>query len=173
MTGKPDGVGQPSLNQWKPKIQKLLAERFQLTFHKDKRELSVYALTVGKSGPKLTKSQGDPNGLPGLFFRGLGIRTSQIAAMPDFAGIMQSAVLDKPVVDQTGIAGRYDFMLNWTPDESQFGGLGARVPPPADNAAAPPDLYTAIQEQLGLKLAVAKVPEDVFVIDHVEKPSAN
>lgn len=173
ITAKPDGVGQPSLNQWKTMFQKLLVERFQLTFHKDKRELSVYALTVGKSGPKLTKSQGDPNGLPGLFFRGLGVLPAQNATMGDFAGVMQSAVLDKPVVDQTGITGRYDFMLNWTPDESQFGGLGARVPPPADNAAAPPDLYTAIQEQLGLKLAAAKAPVDVLVIDHVEKPSGN
>jgi uncharacterized protein (TIGR03435 family) len=173
VTGLPDGVGQPSLKQWKVMFQKMLADRFQLTFHHDNKELSVYALTVGKTGPKLTKSQGDPNGLPGLFFRGLGVLPAQNATMADFAGVMQSAVLDKPVVDQTGIAGRYDFMLNWTPDESQFGGLGARVPPPADNVAAPPDLYTAIQEQLGLKLQATKAPVDVLVIDRVSKPSAN
>jgi uncharacterized protein (TIGR03435 family) len=67
------------------------------------------------------------------------------ATLADFAGLMQSAVLDRPVVDQTGLTGRYDFTLTWTPDEFQFGGLGANVPPPADNAEAPPDLFTAIQ----------------------------
>jgi uncharacterized protein (TIGR03435 family) len=173
VVGKPDGVGQPNLKQWKTMFQKLLVERFHLTFHNDKKELSVYALTVGKNGPKMAKSQADPNGVPGLFFRGLGVLPAQNATMADFAGVMQSAVLDKPVVDQTGIAGRYDFTLTWTPDESQFGGLGARVPPPADNVAAPPDLYTAIQEQLGLKLVSTKAPVDVLVIDHVEKPSSN
>jgi bla regulator protein blaR1 len=79
-------------------------------------------------------------------------------------------VLDRPVVDQTGLAGRYDFTLNWTPDETQFGGLGVKVPPPTDSATAPPELFTAIQEQLGLKLDAAKAPVEVFVIDRVEKP---
>jgi uncharacterized protein (TIGR03435 family) len=86
---------------------------------------------------------------------------------------MQGAVLDRPVVDQTGLQGRFDFTLNWTPDETQFGGLGVRVPPPADNASAPPGLFTAIQEQLGLKLDPAKAPVEVFVIDRAEKPSEN
>jgi uncharacterized protein (TIGR03435 family) len=173
LTALPDGVGQPSLNQWKIMFQKMLADRFKLSFHHDNKELSVYAITVGKNGPKLTKSDGDPNGLPGLFFRGLGVLPAQNATIADFAGVMQSAVLDKPVVDQTGITGRYDFMLTWTPDESQFGGMGVRVSPPADNATAPPDLYTAIQEQLGLKITATKAPVDVLVIDHVEKPSPN
>ena len=95
------------------------------------------------------------------------------ATMAEFAGVMQSAVLDRPVVDQTGLPGRYDFLLRWTPDEFQFGGLGIRVPPPADNADAPPDLYTAIQQQLGLKLESTKAPAEVLVIEHVEKPSEN
>ena len=67
---KPDGEGAPSGKQWKTMIQKMVAERFKLTFHPDKKELSVYVLSVAKGGPKLTKSEGDPNGLPGLFFRG-------------------------------------------------------------------------------------------------------
>ena len=71
-------------------------------------------------------------------------------------------------------AGSYDFTLNWTPDESQFAGMGVKVPPPAaDNAAAPPDLFTAIEEQMGLKLVATKAMVDILVIDHVEKPSAN
>jgi uncharacterized protein (TIGR03435 family) len=171
---KPDGEGAPSGKQWKSMIQKMVAERYKLTFHPEKKELSVYVLSVAKGGPKLTKSEGDPNGLPGLFFRGkpgdLGVRN---ATMADFTGLMQSAVLDKPVVNQTGLTGKYDFTLLWTPDDSQFAGMGAKIPPPTDTANAPPNLYTAIQEQIGLKLEATKAPADVMVIDHVEKPSEN
>jgi uncharacterized protein (TIGR03435 family) len=171
--GKPDGEGAPSGKQWKIMIQKLLADRFQFKFHKDKKELSVYVLSVSKTGEKMTKNDSAPNGLPGLFFQGLGKLNVRNALMSDFTGLMQSAVLDRPVVDQTGLAGRYDFSLNWTPDDSQFGGMGAKVPPPTDSADALPNLYTAIQEQLGLKLEATRAPADVMVIDHVEKPSAN
>jgi uncharacterized protein (TIGR03435 family) len=174
LTAKPDGEGQPSQEQWKKMFEKLLADRFKLTFHRDKKELSVYAIVVAKGGSKLTKSEGDPNGLPGLFFRGLGNLPARNANMADFAGVLQSAVLDRPVVDQTGILGRYDFTLLWTPDEFQFGGLGARPPaPPADNVAAPPDLFTAFQQQLGLKLESTKASAEVLVVDRVEKPSEN
>ena len=172
LNAKPDGEGQPNQNQWKVMVQKLLADRFKLTFHHDKKELSVYAIVVGKNGPKLTRSEGDPNGLPGLFFRGLGNLPARNATMADFAGVMQAAVLDRPVVDQTGLSGRFDFELKWTPDEFQFGGI-AKVPPPADNAAAPPDIYTAMREQLGLTLQSTKAPVDVLVIDRAEKPSDN
>jgi len=173
ITAQPDQPGRPNDKQWKAMLQKLLADRFQLTFHRDKKELSVYALEVAKSGSKLTKSQGDPNGLPGMFFRGLGNLPAANATMQDFAGLLQSAVLDRPVVDQTGLTGRFDFTLNWTPDESQFVGMGIKVPPPTDKPDAPPGLFTAVQEQLGLKLEATKAPVDVIVIDKVEKPSAN
>jgi uncharacterized protein (TIGR03435 family) len=171
--GKPDGVGAPSGKQWKMMIQKLLADRFALKFHKDKKELSVYVLSVSKTGEKMSKNDSAPNGLPGLFFQGLGKLNVRNALMTDFTGLMQSVVLDRPVVDQTGLTGRYDFTLNWTPDDSQFGGMGAKVPPPTDSSDALPNLYTAIQEQLGLKLEATRAPADVMVIDHVEKPSAN
>jgi len=173
ISGQPDLPGAPSLNQWKGMMQKLLTDRFKLVFHREKKELTVYALTVAKTGHKLTKNDSDPNGLPALFFRGLGMLPVRNATMGEFAGTMQGAVLDRPVVDQTGLQGRFDFTLNWTPDETQFGGLGVRVPPPADNASAPPGLFTAIQEQLGLKLDSARAPVEVFVIDRAEKPSEN
>ena len=173
VTAKPAGEGQPSQKQWKIMFQKLLADRCQLTFHTEKKEIPAYAIVVGKSGSKLTKSAGDPNGLPGLFFRGLGQLPATNATMADFAGVMQAAVLDRPVVDQTGLTGRFDFNLKWTPDETQFGGMGIRVPPPSDDAAAPPDLYTAMQDQLGLKLIATKAAVDVIVIDRVAKPSEN
>ncbi len=93
--------------------------------------------------------------------------------MTDFTGLMQSAVLDRPVVDQTGLAGKWNFLLKWTADESQFGGMGVKLPPPTDAADAPPPLFTAIQEQFGLKLEAGKAQVPVLVIDKVEKPSAN
>jgi uncharacterized protein (TIGR03435 family) len=168
----PDVEGQPNHDQIRGMMQKLLADRFQLKFHRDKKELAVYAIVVAKGGPKLTKSESDSQ-LPGLFFRGLGNLPARNATMGEFAGLLQSAVLDKPVVDQTGLAGRFDFTLKWTPDEFQFGGLGIKPPAPADNPDAPPDLFTAMQQQLGLKLESTKAPAEVFVIDHVEKPSEN
>jgi len=173
LDGKPDGEGQPSVEQWKAMMQKLLADRFQLKFHRDKKELPVFALVVAKTGPKITKSDGDPNGAPSLLFRGLGMLPVRNATMADFAGVMQSAVLDRPVVDQTGLAGRYDFVLTWTPDETQFVSLGGAPPPPTNKPDAPPDLFTAIQQQAGLKFESTKAPVDVMVIDRVEKPSEN
>ncbi len=170
---KPEAEGQPNDKQLKTMLQKLLAERFKLAFHRDKKELSVYALTVGKGGPKLTKSAADPNSLPGLGFRGMGDLISRNASMADFAGLLQGAVLDRPVLDQTGLAGRFDFGMKWTPDQFQFVGMGAKVPPPSAAADAPPDLFRAIQEQLGLKLEPTKAQAEVLIIDHVEKPSAN
>ena len=180
VTGKPEGEGQANLDQYRVMMQKLLADRFKLTFHRDKKELSVYTITIGKNGPKLTKSEGNPNGPPSLLFRGLGMLPAQNASMAEFAGVMQAAVLDKPVLDQTGLAGKFDFTLTWTPDEFQFAGLGVKVPPPGDpsvtigpRGTASPDLFTAFQEQLGLKLESTKAPAEVFVIDRVEKPSEN
>jgi uncharacterized protein (TIGR03435 family) len=172
VTAQPDGEGQPNEKQWRSMLQKLLADRFKLSFHREKRELPVYALVVDKNGSKLTKNDSDPNGLPGLFFRGLGVLPARNATMVDFAGLLQTAVLDRPVVDQTGLAGRFDFTLTWTPDETQFGALGIKVPPPPDGATAP-GLFTAVQEQLGLKLDSTKAPVDVLVVDRVEKPTEN
>jgi uncharacterized protein (TIGR03435 family) len=86
---------------------------------------------------------------------------------------MGFAVLDRPVVDKTGFAGEFDFTLRWTPDETQFAGMGIHVPPLMDNPNAPPELFTAIQEQLGLRLEAQKIPSEVLVIDHVERPSEN
>lgn len=173
ITAQPDGTGQPNDRQWKTMMQKLLRDRFQLAFHRDKKDLSVYAITVTRTGHKLTKSQGDPNGLPSLLFRGLGNLPAMNASITDFAGVMQAAVMDRPVVDQTGLTGKWDFQLQWTPDEFQFAGLGVRPPAPTNNPAAPPDLYTAFKEQLGLELKGATAPADVLVVDKVAKPSDN
>jgi uncharacterized protein (TIGR03435 family) len=124
----------------------------------------------------MTKSTTGPTDPQGFQFRGLGDLIVRNMTMKDFASWMQSGVMDRPVVDQTGLTDRYDFTLKWTPDDSQFAqfrGAGVSVPPPTDDPKAPPSLYTAITEQIGLKMGPAKAPDDVIVIDHVEKPSAN
>ena len=93
------------------------------------------------------------------------------ATMEQVAGVMQ-AHLDRPVVDQTGLKGRFDFQLQWTPDETtQFAPPGGPGEPPG--AETQPDLFTAIQQQLGVKLESTRAETDVLVIDKVEKPSEN
>ena len=172
----PDAQGRPNQKQMQIMVQKLLADRFQMKFHHDKKELSVYTISLGSGGPKLTKSTVDPNSPGGFIFRGLGDLVVRNMTMAEFATWMQSGVMDKPVVDQTGLTDKYDFTLKWTPDESQFAqfrGTGVTVPQPKDDPNAPPSLYTAVQEQLGLKMGPGKAPDDVIVIDHVEQPSAN
>jgi uncharacterized protein (TIGR03435 family) len=171
--GVPDVEGQPNSKQLKLLFQSVLTDRFKLTFHHDQKELSVYALEVGKSGPKLTETIHNPNDPKNFLFRKLGALMVTNSTMRDFCDGMQSAVMDKPVVDHTGLTARYDFTLNWTPDESQFEGMGMKVPSATDDPNAPPVLSTAMQEQLGLKFEATKAAADVFVIDHVEKPSAN
>jgi uncharacterized protein (TIGR03435 family) len=174
--GVPDAPGRPNIKQMGIMVQKLLAGRCQLKFHHETRELSVYAIVVAPSGPKLTKTTATDPGQQGFFFRGLGDLTVRNMNMTEFASWMQSGVMDKPVVDQTGLKDKYDFDLKWTPDDSQFQQFRGAVPmntPPNTDPNAPPSLYTAVQETLGLKFESTKAPDDVFVIDHVEKPSAN
>jgi len=175
ITAKPDVGGMPNGPQLKMMVQKLLKERFQLSFHNEKKELSAYAITVTKTGAKLTKSE-SPLNLPGF---GGGPRAFMVrnATIEEFAHVLQGNILEQPVVDQTGLgATRYDFQLKWTPDATQ-GGIGGPPPnaPPAaaDPADAPPDIFLAFQQQLGLKLENTKAQVDVMVIDRLEKPSEN
>ena len=175
ITAKPDTEGIPNPTQLKLMVQKLLKERFQLTFHNEKKELSVYAITVTKTGPKLTKNESGGN-LPG-YGGGRGTFIVRNSSIAEFGHILQANILEQPVVDQTGLgATRYDFTLKWTPDpsQSQIGGPAPpNAPPPADNADTPPDIFTAFQQQLGLKLENTKAPVDVMVVDRLEKPSDN
>jgi uncharacterized protein (TIGR03435 family) len=175
ITAKPDTEGIPNPTQLKLMVQKLLKERFQLTFHNEKKELSVYAISVTKTGPKLTKNESGGN-LPG-YGGGRGTFIVRNSSIAEFGHILQANILEQPVVDQTGLgATRYDFTLKWTPDpsQSQIGGPAPpNAPPPADNADVPPDIFTAFQQQLGLKLENTKAPVDVMVVDRLEKPSDN
>jgi len=140
------------------------------------REMPIYALTVAKNGPKLKETtltpDSFPEGPPPLIFV-LAPHSAHLpakyATMTDFAWVLQRAALDHPVLDRTGLTGRYDFELDWTPDETQFtGALGAA---PAD--AEKPGLFDAVQQQLGLKLEATRGTVQVLVIDRVERPSEN
>jgi uncharacterized protein (TIGR03435 family) len=175
LTGQPESQGMPNEGQLRALVRSFLADRFQLTLHRETRELPVYSLIVLPGGPKpaLARNDSNPSGLPSLLFRGLGVLPAINASLADLAGVLQTAVLDRPVVDRTGLPGRYDFTLTWTPDESQFAGLGVRVPPPSGDANAPPGLFTAVQEQLGIRLDSTRAPVEVVVIDRAERPSGN
>jgi uncharacterized protein (TIGR03435 family) len=177
MTGKPDAPGAPNVDQMKMMIQKLLADRFQLKFHYEKRELPVYAITIAKTQAKITRSQFDPKDLPGWSFgrNASGtIMSFRNSPLSQFAAVLQNST-DRPVVDQSGLSERYDFTLTFTPDAAQAArmGLGGPPAPAGDNPDAAPDLFTAFQQQLGLKLEATKAPVDVMVIDKVERPSEN
>lgn len=176
ISGVPDVEGQPSMAQMNMLMENLLTDRFQLKFHYEKRELPVYALTVAKSGPKMTVSTASADAGTGFGFRRLGDLRVRNMTMPEFAKWMQGGVMDKPVVDQTGLKDRYDFALLWTPDDSQFAQFRSTGPlpqPSADDTNAPPSLYTALQEQIGLKMEPTKAMDEVMVIDSVQKPSEN
>ncbi len=170
-------------------LQALLADRFKLTVQHETKELSMYALVVAKSGPKLQEAKPDdtyPNGVkgpdgvgrPGMMRMGRGEVTGQGLPMTALAKLLTTQ-LGRTVVDKTGLTGKYDFKLQWTPDESEgamfkgpgTGPQGTASPPASDTSG--PSIFTAIQEQLGLKLESQKGPVEVLVIDRVEKPSEN
>jgi uncharacterized protein (TIGR03435 family) len=169
ITGRPQAAGVPSLPQFRTLLRNLIEERFQLKTHREKRNLPAYALVVAGT-PKLTKNETNPNGPPGAGFRAPGAMAVTNATMGDFATVMQGNVLDRPVIDRTGLQGRFDFTLNWTPDESQFRSMGIQVPPPAADAKLP-GLFTAIQEQIGLRFESVTAPVEVIIIDGAEKPT--
>ncbi len=162
--GVPDVQGQPNWPQTQLLIQKILAERFHLQLHHEQRDLPVFALTVSKSGSRMTPDTSDPNGWldqQNGESNGRHVENLKNASMADLATILQFHV-DRPIVNQTGLKGRYDLKLQWTLDD-------------AKEAApdAPPGLFTALQDQVGLKLERVKAPADVLVVTAVERPEAD
>lgn len=150
-------------DQFLERLRTLLADRFQLKFHRETKELPVYALAVAKGGPKIRETTGDKSGLQ--------LRRNQLDAkgMP-IANLTRilSQRLGRPVMDETGLAGTYDFTLEWAPD---------RGPDSPDSTVAPdpdgPSIFKAVEEQLGLKLESRRGPVEIFVIEHAERPSEN
>jgi len=167
--GVPDIDGHPNVSQTRLMFQKLLVSRFSLAFHYESRELSVYAIQVAKNGPKLAPTTSKPGDSTHFTFICPPVLTVRNYSISE--GI-QEVFLDKPVVDQTGLNGRYDFDLKWALDDAQTY-CPSDPTSSRNNPNAPPDLYTAAQEQLGLKLVSTRAPAKVFVIDHIENPSGN
>lgn len=172
---KPDVEGSPNPAQLKVMIKKLLADRFALKMHEEKREMSAFVLTVAKGGPKFKETE-MAGPLPGLGFRpGKGGLTFVMrnATMNDFAGIMQVLVLDRPVVDETGLTGHYDMTFTFTPDGSMFNGHAPPLPPGDATTEQAPGIVEGMEKDAGLKLEAKKTPVTVWVIDHVAKPTGN
>jgi uncharacterized protein (TIGR03435 family) len=149
-------------------LQGLIAERFHLAFHNESRELPVYALATGKAGHKLKEvefGRGSSNISPGK----LEAHSIGMANLTD----MLSRMVERPVIDATGLKGFFDFNLEWTPDDAGAASRPAESGTPVDSAVGP-NLIVALQQQLGLKLEPRKAPLDVMVIDRVEKiPTEN
>jgi uncharacterized protein (TIGR03435 family) len=166
----PETDSRPTSDQMKKLVQNLLSNRFRLAMHTEQRLLPVYLLTRLPEAPRLVKSSADPEGVPVVGFDPGGELRVGNATMNDFARFLQRFVLDRPAVDQTQISGRYDLDLRWDPGNQSF------VPQSGESRAGSddrPSLFTAIREQLGLKLEATKANTDVYVIDHVEMPSNN
>lgn len=162
-------------------LQALLADRFRLKVHRETRQLPVYELTVGNNGPKLKEASDSncdappseaPSGAPprsgycGGSLVSYGRLTSRKVPVQRLAGTL-SEIMDRPVLDMTGLKVVFDIDLQWAPDETQFGGRRAT----GDNSDAP-SIYAALQE-LGLKLDARRGPVDVLVIEQADRPSAN
>jgi uncharacterized protein (TIGR03435 family) len=153
-------------------LQALLAERFKLITHRELRERPVYVLVLAKSGPRLHESiinlHPSVAGMGGTITRGKpGQLTVEWEDMDYFARYL-SGVVDRHVVNQTGLNGHYDFSLDWKPDAGSGGASSIIV----DDSAGP-SIFTALREQLGLELKAAKGGIETLVVDHVERPSAN
>jgi uncharacterized protein (TIGR03435 family) len=169
---KADTQGELNPSQTKLMMQKLFAERFGLQFHEEKRKMAAFVLSVSKDGPKMTKIT-DASLAPGQTMYPSGVIIGKSLTMAALADTLQNYVFSKPVVDKTGLDGRWDFTLKWTPDDTQFPDAPESMRHPADDAIAWPPLFTAIQEQLGLKVEAQKTDVKVLVVDHVDHPSPN
>jgi uncharacterized protein (TIGR03435 family) len=161
-------------------LQALVLGRLKLTIHRETRELPIYSLVIGKSGSKLQETKPSAPGVP-VPRGGVSVRTSRTGSGPitltvlhctntELAGVFVPHV-GRTIIDKTGLTSVYDFTLQFLPDD-------AAVAPAAGSALSAPDptvpsIFTAIQEQLGLKLESGKGPVEVVVIDHVERPSGN
>jgi|SRR5215469_3676057 len=174
-------------------LQSLLEERLKLKVHQETRELPVYSLIVGRNGPKLPEAGGEcvapaiPNArpeflpergkVPSLPCDGISVRRNHIyglnISVPILARDGLSITLQRPVLDKTGLNGRYFVELEWTPDEPPQPQTGAGNQVQTTRDPAGPDIFTAIQEQLGLKLEAIKAPVEVLVVDRIERPDEN
>jgi uncharacterized protein (TIGR03435 family) len=168
-------LGKMTFEQRRTMFQSILADRFKLVVHHETRELPIYVLSVAKGGPKLKPSA--PDDPAGQAPRRTGVMltkgkvTANDAKLSTLVTVL-SRTIGRTVIDQTGLTGNYDFTLEYAPEEGGPPPPGGGVLPasPSDSA---PSIFTAIKEQLGLKLDSTKGTVDVIVIDHIEKPGEN
>jgi uncharacterized protein (TIGR03435 family) len=169
---KADGVeGRLTRDQENPMLRSLMAERFQLKVHRETKEMPVYALMVEKSGLKLVVHTGAEQQFRNPY-GSLTVKKGGMAALATWL----SRGLGRMVIDKTDLSGEYDYSLEWTPAPGEGGAESIGLPPETPTAHAEtngPSLFTALQEQLGLRLVSQRGPVEVIVIDSVEKPSAN
>jgi uncharacterized protein (TIGR03435 family) len=162
-------------------VRSLLADRFKLRAHRLTKRLSVYEIVIAKGGPKLRQANRVDFARAGRVYnsRSTGMssgngRINALGAPISLLALVLSKQLGRPVIDKTGLTGRYDFSLTWTPwlrgSSPTNSSWNAGVTAPASSG---PSIFTAIQQQLGLKLKPAKGPVEVLVVDHVEPPSPN
>ena len=154
-----------SLDQMKAMLRSLLADRFKLAVHRETKELAVYTLLVGKNGSKMQEAKDREKTYISITGKGHLVCTRM-----NMSGltITLSNMLGTPVHDRTGLTGFYDFTLEWTDPLSQRAGIGTQQP-----ADLPPDIFRAVQEQLGLKMEGKKEAEETLVVDHIERASGN
>jgi uncharacterized protein (TIGR03435 family) len=143
------------------RLRTLLADRFQLKVHRDTKELGIYALVPGKDGPKLHESE-DASKPGGQMMSQPGMLKGIQVGMPLLI-IALSNILERIVLDETGLKGRYDFQAEWAPDQAVV----------SDDPSRPGSIFTAVQEKLGLKLQSRKAPVPVIVVTGAERASEN
>ena len=172
-------LGKMTFEQRRTMFQSILADRFKLVAHHETRELPLYVLSIAKRGPKLKPSPPDDAAAP-TRRRGMMITNGKVTANDAQLSILVtvlSRTLGRTIVDKTGLTGSYDFTLEYAPEEGgpQQPGAGAEAGGalPASPSDSAPSIFTALQEQLGLKLESTKGPVDVIVIDHIEKAAEN
>ncbi|RXH55599.1 CHP03435 domain-containing protein [Granulicella sibirica] len=171
----PETEKRPSSEEMKAMVGRLLGDRFHLVLRREKRELPVYALVRTSKEIKFTRDDGEAKGLPtatgGFEPPGtLAVRNGTLANLAAFLQRFATSDITRPVVDQTGIAGHFDFDLRYTPVSSQFKAQGADG---EVEAGSPPGLFTAIQEQLGLKLEATRADVDVLRVESILQPTEN
>jgi uncharacterized protein (TIGR03435 family) len=159
---KAPGDAPPTEEQAKQMLQNMLAERFQLKIHRDKKDVPVYALVVGKNGPTMKPSTADAPGNNFTRADEAGMHMEATHGTMEHLATQLSSTAGRPVHDRTGLTGYFAFKLDWLPAN--------RTPEPNSNKVS---IFTAVQEQLGLKLEPAKGQIDVLVIDRAEKPTEN
>jgi|SRR5579862_5493553 len=164
--GDPATLTDAERQKWTERIRlrtrALLTSRFNLAVHKETREFPIYELHVDKNGPKADALKESSAAL-GISYLGYAIGNG--GDMRELAGLL-SGFVERPVVDKTGLTGKYDFTLRWTDELSS-----PRTP--AGDPDKYPSIFIALREQLGLRLDSAKGPLEVIVIDRAEKPSEN